>query len=262
MNVQIHIPLNYDQLTEKQLRNIAFIRYQNLGLAKELKGKALEAINKNAYYKMVRELLRGNGLFKLLVSLRTVPISEYLPHVQWVFGKIDRTKFPKQIKIKGVKYYGPYDRMVNVTVGEFSFADALWYHWDQTNNKAYLDLLCASLYRPLNANGKKRRPFSKLWAEKHANLFQKVPLKLKLAIALAYEGSRNHKVGLYPTVFPKPVKYMGEGQPPKPNYTPFGKLISHKIGYDPSKLREVETMLIDKFLGVFENELKDFKTKK
>ena len=37
------------ELSDKQLRNIAFLRYQNLGLSKELVGSAVTALNKNTY---------------------------------------------------------------------------------------------------------------------------------------------------------------------------------------------------------------------
>ena len=104
-----------------------------------------------------------------------------------------------------------------------------------------------------------RTPFSKVTVNNNSNQFKKVSLKQKLAIAFAFEGSRNYITSLYPLVFPVP-KTKTKSKPNKPAaYTPFGKLITAKIEYDPSKLETVNNLNAYNFFAVYQNELQYLK---
>lgn len=263
MTVNLNIPTTWNALSFKQIQNICHTLHCNrIAIANTTDPHAQNEINTVAYFKICKELLRENGFFKVRIALRQLRVKAYQELSNFIFHGNNLHKFTEKLKHKRQVFYGPQFRLKNVTIGEFSFADALFYKWSQTNEPIYLDVLCATLYRPKTKTPTlldHRVPFTKMLAENNTEIFQKMPLIKKLAIAYAFEGSRNYLVDQHPHIFPKRKTATNPTAKP-PKYVPFGKLISAKIQYDPSKLETVENMLAYKFFSVYENELIHIKT--
>ena len=263
MNIRLTIPTTWNDLSSRQVENICHALHCNkISTNNQVNNNALE-INTITHFIISKELLRGNRFFKVRVALKQLRVKAYAEFSKFIYTNNALHRFPEYVKINGKRYYGPAFRIKNVTIGEFSFVDALYYKWSTTNEVIYLDVLCSALYRRKAKRQNPtdiREPFNKMLAETNTELFQKLSLKKKLAIAYAFEGSRNYLVNMHPNIFPK-RKTNPEAKTTKPpKYVPFGKLISAKIQYDPSKIEAVENILAYKFFSIYENELIHIKT--
>ncbi len=258
MRINITTPTTWNELSPKQLGNICVALHINHLEVKDLEegDERNLAANTKMYYYVAKEMIRGNNWLKRFLALKNIPVRHYIPLTKFIFAKRDRTKFIPSVKIKRTVYHAPHFRLKNSTMGEFAFADMVYYQWMETNNEVFLSLLCASLYRPASQNPTDidiRKPFDKLLAENHADAWQTVPMSVRLAIACTFEGCRNHIVSIYPHIFPKSTPNKNKKW--KPRYVPFGELISAKIDYDPSKLATVQNLMVNEFFSIYEREL-------
>lgn len=261
MRLNIKLATSWNDLSRKQLENISLHIHHNYLRVKDLEdgSKHLEA-NTKLYYRIVKELLKVNGPLKTYYAIKRIPIREYANYCKFIFNSNNRTKFIPYYIISGKRYYAPHFRLKNCTIGEFAFADSVYYQWKETNNEVLLSLLCSILYRPkseIPTDIDVRKPFSKILAEKNADQWQKVSLKKRLAIATIFEGCRNYIVSIYPNIFPKSKSKVKTNF--KPKYVPFGELISAKIEFDPSKLEKVQNLLVNEFFSIYERELIEIK---
>ncbi len=264
----IKLAKSWNELTDSQLQEIAYSLEWYHKKKLEKKNTAIYLYSK-LFLSLIKQLLRTNNAVKVWIALRQIPPEEYKSHVSFLTAEISRTKFPAAIKIKKKIFFSPGDRLQNISIKEFSFVDSLYYNWRKTNDNRFLNLLCATLYRTKNAISNQdeidiRKPFNKIFVERDSPLWYDVPVKKKLAIAYAYEGSRNYIVQQYPHVFPKPVKEkVDENQVKKEvHYTPFGKLLHFKIQFDHSKLEATQNLNVHDFFGPYENELIELKKQK
>jgi hypothetical protein len=93
------------------------------------------------------------------------------------------------------KYYGPKSRLANITVGEFDKLEYCYEQFNNTKNPEYLDTLAAILYRPQrywNIDQDIRVKLTTHGYVRRAKRFKKLPLALKTAIYLNYEGCRHY----------------------------------------------------------------------
>lgn len=256
--IQLTLPSTWNELSQTQLENIAFqIECYHFEI-RDNQGAELE-IRTRLYIAAAKELLRGNTFKNIKTALQEIPPAEYSAFTKFIFDKNQRTVFRETLKIKGTSFYGPAKRLRNVTIGEFSFADALYYNWKQTFNTGYLNALCATLYRKTDATATeidKRKPFNKLLVDDTIKTFETVEYKTKLAIAYTYEGCRNNFIDTYKNIFPK----REHNQPTlKSKYTPFGEIILDKIKGDPSKLKTTQNLLTSDFLAIYDKDIRDLK---
>lgn len=261
MRLNIKLSTSWNDLSRKQLENISlFIHYHHLQVKDlEDQSKHLEA-NTWLYYCVIKELLKVNNLIKRHFALKMIPVREYSSYCTFIFKSNLRTKFIPYYIISGKRYFAPHFRLKNCTIGEFAFADSVYYRWKETNNEVLLSLLCSILYRPQSTTPTDidiRKPFSKILSETNADQWQKVTLKKRLAIATTFEGCRNYIVSIYPNIFPKSTSKTKTNF--KPKYVPFGELISAKIEFDPSKLEKVQNLLVNEFFSIYERELIEIK---
>lgn len=249
MRVNIRIPKTWNDLSDRQLQELALAleHYRSIPDDKKKSGRAL----KKLYIRLIKNVIRENAWWKVYIALRQIPPSEYVQHIEFLLKGNQRTLFPPKIKVNRTYCLPPGPRMQTLEMGEFSFADSVFYRFRTQGNDTYLNLLCASLYRPKNAR------FEKIAVEKNQKHWQKIPRKKKLAILYAYEGSRNYITKLYPKIFPKQESKSGNTK-----YTPFGRLIHHKVNFDPSKMEIVEQLNIHKFLSIYQNELTELQNRK
>lgn len=251
MTVNLNIPQHWDDLSTKQLQNICSQLHYNYVLIENKHDH--DTINKVTYLAIAKELLRHNSYASIKVALRELRPKAFLPYVDFIFNQpCNRLQFPEVNQTLAT----PSARLKDISIGELSYTDALFYRFNQSKTIAYLNRLCAALYRPPHT------PFSKQFAEANTPFFEPLPLDLKLAIAKAFEGSRNYISLQFPTVFPKPkTQHQTTNTKTKPVYVPFGHLIAVKIDFDPSKLEHVEQMNAYKFLALYETELRELKKK-
>ena len=257
MDINLKIPTAWNELSDKQTQNICYnLHCMHRSIAnvpnQETQIKIITYIN------LAKELLRENTYKAIRIALKEIQPKAYENWLAYLFNAVALYTFPETIKANTV-LYGPAYRLRNLTIEEFSFADAVYFRWKTTSNPKYLNLLCSTLYRKKATEENpidKRDAFQRFLAEQNVEQFIDLPLKQKLPIAYAFEGSRNHLVSQYPNVFPKPPKSVDPKAKPTPaKYTPFGQLISAKIGYDPSKLKETNNLNCYTFFGIYENEL-------
>ena len=268
--LHLNIPQSWNDLSVLQVKNICYTHYCNIQSIKN-NPKQKDAITTATFFIIAKELLRKNGFFKVRKALKEIRVKAYAQWVDFIFKEVNLHRFPKTITIthkliNRTTLYGPHFRLKNISIAEFSFADALYYKWKTTNDLVFLNLLCATLYRYKTNYNKKtkelmRQPFNKVQAETNYTMFINVPFKTKLTIAYAFEGTRNYIVKLHPLVFPKVVHSEDKKKKPQ-KYLPFGELLSAKIQYDPSKLEAVENMNVYKFFALYQNELKDLNKRK
>jgi hypothetical protein len=269
----IKLARSWNELSELQLKEIAFSLEWYHRKKKESKNTQIYLYSK-LYLSLIKQLLRTNNPVKVWIALRQIPPSEYNRHTNYLIGENTRTKFLPAFTIGSHIYYPPHDRLQNLTIKEFSFADSMFYQWRKSGDIRFLDLLCATLYRkgsfkyPVLKTPKNdldiRKKFDKIYVQKDVQHFKTVDHKKKLAIAYCYEGSRNYIINQYPHVFPKPIKVQEDKNQVKKeaSYTPFGKLIHFKIQFDISKLESAQNLNVHDFFGPYENELIELKKQK
>tara|TARA_R110002096_G_C14661308_1_gene728007 strand:+ start:10978 stop:11754 length:777 start_codon:yes stop_codon:yes gene_type:complete len=258
MDIHINIPTTWNDLSETQLKNIVFqIECYHFEI-RENADAELE-IRTRLFIACAKELLRGNSYKNIKAALTEILPTQYGGYTTFLFEKNTRTIFTEKIKIKGIPFYGPDVRLRNITIGELSFADSLFYNWRTSHNTTYLNALCATLYRTTDANSTeidKRKPFNKLLVDKTILDFSKVNYKTKLAIAYTYEGCRNHLMETYKNVFPKREHQQ---KTLSNKYVPFGEIIIDKIKGDPSKLKETQNLMATEFLSIYDKDIRDIK---
>jgi len=266
MAIHLTIPTTWNALSPLQLKNIAYQLEAYQEIIKD-NAEAIEATSIKLFIQVSKELLRGNTQRNIAVALKEIHPKTYAPLSKFIYGKVERTRFLPTVKIKGTTYHSPDIRLRNSTIAEFSFADALFYKWRQTQDIIWLNVLCAALYREAAEKATDidvRKPFVKQAVDKRADAFENVSIKTKLAIAYTYEGCRNHIAATFPNVFPKPIVTEETKKQPavKQKYVSFGEIILDKIEGDPSKLEITNNVLTYDFLSIYEKDIKDMRKNK
>jgi hypothetical protein len=108
------------------------------------------------------------------------------------------------------RYYGPADRLYNLTFGEYIVADNYYTRYLETRNVEFLDKLMATLYRRKDKEydpesslyrGDKREPFNSHTVEARAKKLSRMDINLKLAVMLLFQGCKNHLSNVFREVF-------------------------------------------------------------
>lgn len=171
--------------------------------------------------------------------LRQVPFSDLLSYIEFVFVELSLTKFPKFVKIDGVKYYGPADRLSNVSIEELNFAYKFYFEWMTTQDVSALDRLITVIYRP--GRKKKRGDIRELFdvesITSRGNVFPKLGYAQKISIGFAFKGSVEQMFSKFPVLFP-PSKSTPEGaqQFKKPKYQSLVPMINAMFMYENQPL--------------------------
>lgn len=263
MDIKLTIPQTWNDLNSEQSKNICYTLYcaQRSVINMPSQKEAIETV---AYINCIKTLLSSNSLRNLKIALKELTIDAYKPFAKFLFKEITLQVFPETFKFSKT-LYAPAFRLRNLTIEEFSFADSLYFRFKTLNEVKYLNLLCSVLYREKAQKHKPediRAPYNRLLAEQHVEDFEKLPIKEKITVAFAYEGSRNHLISQYPNVFPKSTITPNPKKKQTIKYTPFGTLIAAKIEYDPFKLNTTNKTNCYSFFSVYENELRQLKKQK
>lgn len=110
-----------------------------------------------------------------------------------------------KVKILWWSYYGPDDKLSNVTAYEFFNAcEPLYWKYKNNGDESALTSLCAVLYRPKRWGtvvNDIRKPFTDAGTRKRSKWFSYLPLNTRRAILFNYEGCRNFIVKNHPKAF-------------------------------------------------------------
>ena len=108
------------------------------------------------------------------------------------------------------RYYGPADKLFNITLAEYIKAEVFYTNYLKNNDEEQLNKLIAVLYRKRKLfiskksetyRGDLRRKFNDHLVSLHAKKLNKLPAEVKTAIAIYYEGCRAFLHKQFPGVF-------------------------------------------------------------
>jgi hypothetical protein len=154
------------------------------------------------YYLVMKLFKVPVRLFRKLRQSQMIQLESCL---DWMSEKNNLTKWLiDPVTISRQIYYGPKNRLANLTVEEFMYAEAAYAKWLTTQKLDPLYTLFATLYRKRSFWFKKRLLFTDTHKEKaEAGALSLRPHVLK-AIAINYAGCRNFIIEKHPNVW-KPV---------------------------------------------------------
>ncbi len=184
----------------------------------------------------------------LILSL--VPMSELKKNFMFIFEKDNRTIFPETITINKIKYFAPANRIVNISVDEFSVAHDLYNKYIQTKNIEFLHYLAATLYVTV----KNPRPeFNKYLLEEKVKEFAKLSPTMLLSIHVAFSGSLQYLFEKFPVAFPQKQNTTKSSS----RKYGLGKVILQMAGGKFGNLTETKKTNIISFLEQFEEDLRN-----
>lgn len=213
MTLNFNIPTNWNELSERQRVKISDLVFSAEEGSKGIYFAALYHL----FCPSVRWSLAGlKENYKFLRMILQVRFSDLIPHIEFIFKDLSLTKFPKYVTIAGKRYYGPANRLSNVSIDELNFAYRFYFDWITTKDVTALDRLVTVIYRPARKKkrGDIREPFDKENVMSRGTVFPQLPLDQKIAIGLAFKGSVDYMFAKFPVLFP-PSKEKKPAKKPK-----------------------------------------------
>jgi hypothetical protein len=124
---------------------------------------------------------------------------------------LTRQKLP-EIRIGFRKYYGPEDKLFNLTFAEYQTAENYYLAYNKLRDDQYLDMLVATLYRPQVKNfrkirntpafkGDRREDFNDYLVDARAKKFKRLDKAKKFTIYQYFMGCMASLQKTYPLVF-------------------------------------------------------------
>lgn len=229
ISINIKVPGSWNELSDKQLKNIGKI-YHKKGEVFDL---AVWLILNNV---QSHEFVK---LQKLKTIMNLVTISDLKKHYEFIYSETNRDIF---IEIKP-GFIKPMPRLFNITIEQFAIADDLNNRYLETGDINYLRHLAASLYL------RKKEVFDALLQNERAKRFNKVPGHILLALHICYNGCKNHIVSKYPKVFPKVTKSQ------KKSAKGFLDVVLQMSGQKFGTHEETKKTRLHTFMAEFENSI-------
>nr|BFF40305.1 hypothetical protein BACY1_21100 [Tenacibaculum mesophilum] len=208
--MNITTPQDWPELNNWQQREIAYLYLNSTEYNFE---KNILQILKITIQKKKSFLAR----IKAYSVFSQVTVDVLMQHHKFLLTTPSLNIFPKVKKL-----IAPGPRLNNISIKQFSVADAIFFKWKQTNEEVYLYQLAASLYSL-------KTGYDSLKLPEVAKITDKLPLKTIYQIALVYLSVRTLITSKYPIVFPKLKEEEEEQLKPvfkKKSYTPFSKIIT------------------------------------
>lgn len=181
--------------------------------SKHLTPKSWDALSDRQLAGIAYHLHNAGNDFELAI------LKYLMPHVgHWIvpredaaeilsfIGKTYRTKALQSIRVGLTRFYGPNDKLGNISFGEFITADRAFDDFIETKDLKKLDRLCAILFR------QKKWPWQKLDGDVRVlfdsnaideRRWAKVPIERKLAIAVFFSGCKQALAKAFPKIFKK-----------------------------------------------------------
>jgi hypothetical protein len=177
---EVTIANTWNELSRKELLNLCKIIHKE----------------QEEYIALLRvfRVLSGWGFIKIMRQ-KAADLLPFLELCKWVY---EENTFTKNILIGYKGFYLPEDKMVNVKVGEFHFAEDAYKKYIDTKEDKYLNELCAIICRTalpiydkkLNPDNDLRRPFKPGELAYFTKITSKWPMNVKTAILLYFDGCR------------------------------------------------------------------------
>jgi hypothetical protein len=126
-----------------------------------------------------------------------IPIEEIesrFPQIEWIKDMMIEKSFLPYLKKYFLKYKGPEDRMQNITLDQFIFADHFLLAYLSEKKETDLDSLISILY----CNG-----FNPNHLDKNINRFNHLQKPIKQAVFVNYSGMRQYFIECFPGCFSK-----------------------------------------------------------
>ncbi|MGV0856850.1 hypothetical protein ACTS9E_15120 [Empedobacter brevis] len=189
-------------------------------------------------------------------------------YIEFLESSMTLTKFPPTVELEGKVYFGPANRLSNITIEELTFADHLYFDWMTKKRQIDLDRLVTVLYRPesrVENLEDRREDFSKQRLVERGSILPTMDESLKYAIGFAFKGSREAIFAKFKIVFPN-VKSKFKGKERKPiRYKSFNPMITSMAMGESSPLGNLhdvkKTNAVDFFEVVQETIIIDRKRK-
>ncbi|RVU01080.1 hypothetical protein EOD41_10725 [Mucilaginibacter limnophilus] len=144
------------------------------------------------------------GLFNMpeILKLPNYLKDQLVPLITWVYEKpLIKAWIIKKLRISGESYYGPKDRLANLTAEEFMFCEGAYQRYLGSNDYKYLDILIAVLYQKKHWFTGNRKKYSMESAGEHERHFKGLKKYVKRAIAINYAGCRNFIIQAFPYIW-------------------------------------------------------------
>ncbi|MDK7374516.1 hypothetical protein QP519_03060 [Weeksella virosa] len=264
-NLEFTIPTDWNKLNLYQASEILHLLYNAEKITPELREKMLSIlfIDENPLNEDYSSNYKCIKYAELLKETTPAIIEEEINPLGFIFHSMTLTKFPSTLEIShnGTThiFYGPANRLANVTIEEFSFCDHIFYDWKTKKKPQYLDILITALYRPKATENNQddiRERFSRHNLSSRSSILPKIDEKIKLVIGHAFQGSRESIINRFPVIFPK--KKFKTAKPKSIKYKTFNTLINAMVlgeNQPLGNLHQVEQTNVIKFFDIVQESI-------
>lgn len=193
---------------------------------------------------------------RLFCRLKRYQVMQLEPLVDWVSSRnmLNRWLLPR-LKIAEHRFYGPKNRLANITIEEFTYTEAAYERYENTSDTDYLDTLVAVLYRK-KAWFRGRRKFNPAKLEAGEKLARQLPRYVKLAVAINYAGCRNFIIAKHPHIW---VPTEAKADTPAPGApTNWTQLVLNLSGDKFGTYNQTQQMNLWLVLADFQKKAKDY----
>jgi len=189
------------------------------------------------------------GLSWFRMKTRLIDVLEHMHLVEWLYEENDENLLTRNLIPEYKDFHGPADDFGNVSVLEYFWGEFFFQKWEETGEQQHLDMLAATLYRPLrkgvydhkvNPDNDHREPFNQNLIETYYTTVCKWPKPVKLAIAKLY---RNNFIAIR-NKYPDPFESSG-GSPSRFGFVPLLRDVAESGHY--GTFSDVEKMNIHLF---------------
>lgn len=197
-----------------------------------------------------QELTKEEALLLAAVQFYKIPEKEYtlFPKIidlhlswqmQWLASNRLTTNVIGKFRLFFTNYYGPANRLANLTIGEYRRTELFYDMYLRTGLNKYLHLLCAVLFRPKGKGtvDDVRCALVESDVIKRADWFRRFlhPNYIK-AIQLQYEGCRNYIREAFLLIYPKPSEVDEAPNPFAQKNSGISDLEDHILAFSGDKL--------------------------
>ena len=238
------MPTTWNELSEKQLIQVAGLLNSQLSSPYEFRIKAVQILAK-------LNLMQVFALGELLVDL--------YPFVEFLEKEIELTSNRiESIKAKRQRFFGPIGNFETLTAGEWTEADEAYMDYSSNQNSDALNRLMAILYRDRQKGmwkgsskwaGDYRIPYMEATVNTRIEAMQRVPIGTKLAVLLWWKGCRRE----WEQVFERVFKDKSEG----PESFGWAETVLKLSGSEFGSEKETRTTPMYKLMLKMEVTLKD-----
>lgn len=258
MEIDFEIAENWNKLNFYQAKEILYLIHNTIKIDDKTRQKLLSIlfVDENPLNETYSSNLKCQKYAKLLRQTTPAEIEKQFHPLDFIFSELTWTKFPEFVEINNIKYFGPSNRLANLTIEEFSFCDHLFFDWQTKKNPQYLDILITALYRPLsttNTIDDKREAFSRHNLSLRSSILPLLDEKTKLIIGYAFQGSRSIIIDRFPILFPK--QKFKKSKPKVIKYKPFTAMINTMVlgeNQPLGSLHEIKLTNVNEFFEIVE----------